>query len=47
MANTAKLIKNNEILFRLKEMEYIEKTVEKIVEKINDISLLGVGQLIE
>jgi len=37
------LIKNNEILFRLKEMEYIEK----IVEKINDISLLGVGQLIE
>jgi hypothetical protein len=43
MANTAKLIKNNEILFRLKEMEYIEK----IVEKINDISLLGVGQLIE
>jgi hypothetical protein len=43
MANTAKLIKNNEILFRLKEMEYIEK----IVEKINDISLSGVGQLIE
>ncbi|MFT6150012.1 MAG: hypothetical protein ACJAUH_002709 [Saprospiraceae bacterium] len=43
MANTAKLIKNNEILFRLKEMEYIKK----IVEKINDISLSGVGQLIE
>ena len=43
LLNTAKLMENNEMLFRLKEMEYIEK----IAEKINDISLSGGGQLIE
>lgn len=43
LLNTAKLMENNEMLFRLKEMEYIEK----IAEKINDISLSGGGQLVE
>lgn len=43
LLNTAKLMENNEMLFRLKEMEYIEK----IADKINDISLSGGGQLIE
>ncbi len=43
LLNTAKLMDDNEMLFRLKEMEYIEK----IAEKINDISLSGGGQLVE
>jgi hypothetical protein len=41
MLNTAKLMEDNQMLFRLKEMEY----VEKIAEKINNISLSG-GSLI-
>jgi regulator of protease activity HflC (stomatin/prohibitin superfamily) len=43
LLNTAKLMDDNEMLFRLKEMEYIEK----ITEKVNAISLSGGGQLIE
>lgn len=45
LLNTAKLMEDNAMLFKLKEMEY----VEKIAEKINNISLSGgsdlVGQL--
>ena len=39
----AKLMEDNEMLFKLKEMEY----VEKIADKINSISLSGGGQLID
>lgn len=41
--NTAKLMEDNEMLFKLKEMEY----VEKIAEKINTISVAGSGQIVE
>jgi hypothetical protein len=44
LMNTAKLMEENEMLFRLKEMEY----VEKIADKINSISVSGgdiAGQL--
>ena len=43
LLNTAKLMENNEMLFKLKEMEY----VEKIAEKINTISVAGGGQIVE
>lgn len=47
LLNTAKLMEENEMLFKLKEMEY----VEKIAEKIGEISVSGnggvVGQLKE
>lgn len=43
LLNTAKLMENNEMLFKLKEMEY----VEKIAEKINTISVSGGGQIVE
>ena len=43
LLNTAKLMENNEMLFRLKEMEYLEK----IADKIGEISVSGGGQLIE
>ena len=42
LLNTARLMEENEMLFRLKEMEY----VEKIAEKINSISLSGGNQVI-
>lgn len=41
LLNTAKLMEDNQMLFKLKEMEY----VEKIAEKINNISLSG-GNLV-
>ncbi|MFZ5554768.1 MAG: slipin family protein [Bacteroidota bacterium] len=41
LLNTAKLMEENEMLFKLKEMEY----VEKIADKINSISVSG-GNLI-
>jgi regulator of protease activity HflC (stomatin/prohibitin superfamily) len=41
LLNTAKLMEENAMLFKLKEMEY----VEKIAEKINNISLSG-GSLV-
>lgn len=41
--NTAKLLEENPMLFKLKEMEY----VEKIAEKINNISLSGGGQIVD
>ncbi len=43
LLNTAKLMEDNEMLFRLKEMEY----VEKIAEKINSISVSAGGQVFE
>ncbi len=43
LLNTAKLMEDNQMLFKLKEMEY----VEKIAEKINSISLSGNGVLID
>jgi len=43
LLNTAKLMEDNEMLWKLKEMEY----VEKIAEKINSISVSGSGQIID
>jgi regulator of protease activity HflC (stomatin/prohibitin superfamily) len=43
LLNTAKLMEDNTMLFKLKEMEY----VEKIADKINSISVSGNGMLIE
>jgi len=43
LLNTAKIMEENEILYRLKELEYIEK----ISEKIGQITLNGGTQLIE
>jgi len=43
LLNTAKLMEDNAMLFKLKEMEY----VEKIADKINTISLSGGNQIIE
>ena len=43
LLNTAKLMEENEMLYKLKEMEY----VEKIAEKINNISLSGGNQIVE
>ena len=43
LLNTAKLMEENSMLFKLKEMEY----VEKIADKISSISVSGTGVLIE
>jgi regulator of protease activity HflC (stomatin/prohibitin superfamily) len=43
LLNTAKLMEDNAMLYKLKEMEY----VEKIAEKINNISLSGGGQIVD
>ena len=43
LLNTAKLMEDNPILFKLKELEY----VEKIAEKISTISVNGNGVLID
>jgi len=43
LLNTAKLMEENNMLWKLKEMEY----VEKIAEKVNSISVNGNGLLIE
>jgi hypothetical protein len=43
LLNTAKLMEENTMLFKLKEMEY----VEKIADKINSISLSGGNQVID
>lgn len=42
LLNTAKLMEENEMLFKLKEMEY----VEKIAEKVGEITVAGNGQMI-
>jgi len=43
LLNTAKLLEENAMLFKLKEMEY----VEKIAEKVNAISVSGNGQIVD
>jgi regulator of protease activity HflC (stomatin/prohibitin superfamily) len=43
LLNTAKLMEENATLWKLKEMEY----VEKIAEKINTISVSGNGQILD
>lgn len=43
LLNTAKLMEENSMLFKLKEMEY----VEKIAEKIGEISVSGSGNVVE
>ena len=43
LLNTAKMMEENSMLFKLKEMEY----VEKIADKINTISLSGSNQIVE
>jgi regulator of protease activity HflC (stomatin/prohibitin superfamily) len=43
LLNTAKLMEDNQMLFKLKEMEY----VEKIADKINSLSVSGNGVLID
>ncbi len=43
LLNTAKLMEENDILFKLKEMEY----VEKIADKIGEITVSGNGQIID
>jgi len=43
LLNTAKLMEDNAMLFKLKEMEF----VEKIADNINSISLSGGGQVVE
>jgi len=42
LLNTANLMKENEMLWKLKEMEY----VEKIAEKIGEISISGSGNIV-
>ena len=43
LLNTAKLMEDNDMLFKLKEMEY----VEKIAKKIGEITVAGNGQVID
>lgn len=43
LLNTAKLMEENEMLFKLKEMEY----VEKIADKIGEITLSGNGNMVK
>lgn len=43
LLNTAKLMQDNEMLYKLKEMEY----VEKIADNIQNITLSGGGQLVD
>jgi hypothetical protein len=43
LLNTARLMEENDMLFKLKEMEY----VEKIADKINSISLSGGSQVLD
>ena len=43
LLNTAKLMEDNNMLFKLKEMEY----VEKIADKIGEITVAGNGNVIE
>lgn len=43
LLNTAKLMEDNEMLFKLKEMEYIEK----IADRIGDITVSGGNQVVD
>jgi regulator of protease activity HflC (stomatin/prohibitin superfamily) len=42
LLNTAKLMEENDMLYKLKEMEY----VEKIAEKIGEITVSGNGNMV-
>jgi hypothetical protein len=43
LLNTAKLMEDNAMLYKLKEMEF----VERIAENINSISVSGNGQIVD
>jgi regulator of protease activity HflC (stomatin/prohibitin superfamily) len=43
LLNTAKLMEDNAMLYKLKEMEY----VEKIADKIGEITVSGGGQVVD
>lgn len=43
LLNTAKLMEDNAMLFKLKEMEYIEK----IADRVGEITVSGGGQVID
>ena len=43
LLNTAKLMEDNEMLYKLKEMEYIDK----IADKVGEITVSGGGQVLE
>jgi hypothetical protein len=43
LLNTAKFMEENEMLYKLKEMEY----VEKIADKIGEITLNGNGNMVK
>ena len=43
LLNTAKLMEENRILYRLKELEYLER----ICDKVGSISLNGAGNILE
>jgi len=43
LLNTAKLMDQNPTLYRLKELEYLER----ICEKVSNITLMGGGSLLE
>ena len=43
LLNTARLMEENEILYRLKELEYLER----ICDKVGSISLSGGGNILE
>ena len=43
LLNTAKLMEENKILYRLKELEYLER----ICDKVGSISLSGAGNILE
>ena len=43
LLNTAKLMEDNEMLYKLKEMEY----VEKIADKIGEITVSGNGGMVK
>ena len=43
LLNTAKLMEENQILYRLKELEYLER----ICDKVGSISVSGGGNILE
>ena len=43
LLNTAKLMEENKVLYRLKELEYLER----ICDRVGSISLSGAGSVLE
>jgi len=43
LLNTAKLMEDNDMLFKLKEMEYMEK----IADKVGEITVNGGGRVVD